>query len=700
VKMLSSTCTTSRAHAAIALFHTSMVAEIKSSMTSLGVIPQLVRLLSIGSPEAQRHAAGTLWHLAASADCRTAIVDSGGIHALLALVRNKDGEEKKPDAALGAPTPRAQRQSVTKGGEPTLMTTKEAAAAVLSELARSQNSFRIAIAKAGGISSLVELLHNATAPGVQKHATIAVWGLTCEPKYRKYIGAIPGTVERLVELLRNSESETQGFAAATLVCLAAEESGKQEIAAVGGAGPLMTIALGPESWLRSQCMQVLKILGYEDPAKKLEKKADHSSHLARFQQTLAAHPDLWMCAEEQQKSHPVINEEHMSDLACKIKVTMRVLVDPGDRKAEVMFVGKIPDIAPGWWVGVQYDDPVGKNDGSVKGQRLFECAPDFGGFLRPDHIHPDPDPPVSRTPARKATEEKDALAGSEADDGKTDGRRKAGAKRGAGPVKSADTARQAKAKAPTETEGKAASEELPDAPAVASSDAVELERAPAAAPTGASESDRTEAASRRPRRPLVAKKEVSPPKAASKLEEQAAPPKEGARDEPSTTAPAAPSSARVDRTRRSAGGAGVVRESTPRSVAAAAGAAEKPRASAPAVAVVSLPVDANKSAQYKRGKMSARGTKQPSPRREPETAQEELAGKASTVTSEQAAPVSARAPPPASAGPRAAPLASARAAPLASARAPPSARGTLPSARGSGALTARSGTGTGARPKR
>ena len=37
----------------------------------------------------------------------------------------------------------------------------------------------------------------------------------------------------------------------------------------------------------------------------------------------------------------------------------------------------------GWWIGVQYDEPVGKNNGSVKGVRYFECPDGDGGRLRP-----------------------------------------------------------------------------------------------------------------------------------------------------------------------------------------------------------------------------------------------------------------------------------------------------------------------------
>jgi len=46
----------------------------------------------------------------------------------------------------------------------------------------------------------------------------------------------------------------------------------------------------------------------------------------------------------------------------------------------------LSDMPAGRWVGIVYDEPVGKNDGTVKGTRLFKCKKNHGHLLRPDKV--------------------------------------------------------------------------------------------------------------------------------------------------------------------------------------------------------------------------------------------------------------------------------------------------------------------------
>ncbi|KAG0638702.1 dynein associated protein-domain-containing protein [Tuber brumale] len=57
-------------------------------------------------------------------------------------------------------------------------------------------------------------------------------------------------------------------------------------------------------------------------------------------------------------------------------------VDANGQHAIVRFVGET-SFAPGEWLGVELDVREGKNNGTVQGQRYFECEDRYGIFLRP-----------------------------------------------------------------------------------------------------------------------------------------------------------------------------------------------------------------------------------------------------------------------------------------------------------------------------
>jgi tubulin-folding cofactor B len=77
-------------------------------------------------------------------------------------------------------------------------------------------------------------------------------------------------------------------------------------------------------------------------------------------------------------------EKEEKDAASKITIGNRVEVRAPaapTRRGEVKFVGEV-HFKPGYWVGVQYDEPHGKNDGSVGGKRYFTCPDKYGGFVK------------------------------------------------------------------------------------------------------------------------------------------------------------------------------------------------------------------------------------------------------------------------------------------------------------------------------
>uniref|UniRef100_A0A665VS27 CAP-Gly domain-containing protein n=1 Tax=Echeneis naucrates TaxID=173247 RepID=A0A665VS27_ECHNA len=64
-----------------------------------------------------------------------------------------------------------------------------------------------------------------------------------------------------------------------------------------------------------------------------------------------------------------------------VEVGDQVLV-AGQKHGIVRFYGKT-DFAPGYWFGIELDQPTGKHDGSVFGVRYFSCLPKYGVFAPP-----------------------------------------------------------------------------------------------------------------------------------------------------------------------------------------------------------------------------------------------------------------------------------------------------------------------------
>ncbi|KAK8038945.1 CAP-Gly domain-containing protein [Apiospora rasikravindrae] len=97
-----------------------------------------------------------------------------------------------------------------------------------------------------------------------------------------------------------------------------------------------------------------------------------------------------------------------------IKVGQIIELTDG-RKATVRFVGQT-HFASGDWVGVELDDDGGKNDGSVQGERYFDCEMGRGMFVRPTTIAviQQPAPPSQRPKAAQRPNSMTAAPGGKA----------------------------------------------------------------------------------------------------------------------------------------------------------------------------------------------------------------------------------------------------------------------------------------------
>ena len=86
----------------------------------------------------------------------------------------------------------------------------------------------------------------------------------------------------------------------------------------------------------------------------------------------------------------VVPVAHVRGRDALLQPNQRVVV-AGKVEGVIRFVGAT-DFAPGRWYGIECDEPVGKNDGSVQGKAYFPCQPRHGIFCPASQISLKPQP--------------------------------------------------------------------------------------------------------------------------------------------------------------------------------------------------------------------------------------------------------------------------------------------------------------------
>lgn len=110
-------------------------------------------------------------------------------------------------------------------------------------------------------------------------------------------------------------------------------------------------------------------------------------NLRNYRQKLMSDPEYKKMLKDFQG--PSYEEE-----AKQIKVGQRCLLGDGTRRGEVKYVGKVPELGFGFFIGVLLDEPLGDCNGTQKGKKYFECEKKYGIFVRPNFLKVGDFPPI------------------------------------------------------------------------------------------------------------------------------------------------------------------------------------------------------------------------------------------------------------------------------------------------------------------
>ncbi|EGR32395.1 tubulin folding cofactor b, putative [Ichthyophthirius multifiliis] len=81
-----------------------------------------------------------------------------------------------------------------------------------------------------------------------------------------------------------------------------------------------------------------------------------------------------------------VEDNYLQDFAEKMHKNDRCQIINTKNRGTIQYIGKIPDLGQGYYIGIQLDEPIGKNNGSYNGVKYFNCQNKYGLFIRPDKI--------------------------------------------------------------------------------------------------------------------------------------------------------------------------------------------------------------------------------------------------------------------------------------------------------------------------
>jgi len=83
----------------------------------------------------------------------------------------------------------------------------------------------------------------------------------------------------------------------------------------------------------------------------------------------------------------IVEDDYLKDIAHGIKKGDRCEVIDSKHRGTIEYVGKIPNLDPGYYVGIRLDEPYGKHTGKVGTVQYFTCPDKYGLFMRPNKIN-------------------------------------------------------------------------------------------------------------------------------------------------------------------------------------------------------------------------------------------------------------------------------------------------------------------------